>query len=24
VRLWVFRNRRDSDPGGWFLHGWFA
>jgi protein ImuB len=24
ARLWVFRNRRDSDPGGWFLHGWFA
>jgi protein ImuB len=24
ARLWVFRNRRATDPGGWFLHGWFA
>ena len=24
ARLWVFRNRRDTDPSGWFLHGWFA
>ena len=23
-RLWIFRNRRDTDPAGWFLHGWFA
>ncbi|MCE3285100.1 MAG: hypothetical protein K0R70_1356, partial [Steroidobacteraceae bacterium] len=24
ARLWVFCNRRDADPAGWFLHGWFA
>ena len=24
ARLWVFRNRRDGDAQGWFLHGWFA
>lgn len=24
ARLWVFRNRRRTDPPGWFLHGWFA
>ena len=24
ARLWVFRNRRATAPGGWFLHGWFA
>jgi protein ImuB len=24
ARLWIFRNRRDTDPAGWFLHGWFA
>ncbi|MGI9245360.1 MAG: Y-family DNA polymerase [Steroidobacteraceae bacterium] len=24
ARLWVFRNRRDTDASGWFLHGWFA
>ena len=23
-RLWVFRNRREADAPGWFLHGWFA
>jgi protein ImuB len=23
-RLWVFRNRREADGTGWFLHGWFA
>jgi protein ImuB len=23
-RVWIFRNRRDTDPAGWFLHGWFA
>jgi protein ImuB len=24
ARLWVYRNRRETDPAGWFLHGWFA
>jgi protein ImuB len=24
ARLWIFRNRRETDPAGWFLHGWFA
>ena len=24
ARMWVFRNRREADPPGWFLHGWFA
>ncbi|HET7204114.1 MAG TPA: DNA polymerase Y family protein [Steroidobacteraceae bacterium] len=24
ARLWVFRNRRETGPGGWYLHGWFA
>jgi len=24
ARMWVFRNRRQADPPGWFLHGWFA
>jgi protein ImuB len=24
ARMWVFRNRRETDPPGWFLHGWFA
>jgi protein ImuB len=24
ARLWVFRNRRETDPAGWFVHGWFA
>jgi protein ImuB len=23
-RLWVFRNRRPTDPPGWFVHGRFA
>ena len=24
ARLWVFRDRRDPDPGAWFLHGLFG
>jgi protein ImuB len=24
THLWIFRNRRETDPAGWFLHGWFA
>jgi protein ImuB len=24
ARLWIFRNRRETDPAGWFVHGWFA
>ncbi len=24
ARLWVFRNRRETDAAGWFVHGWFA
>jgi protein ImuB len=24
ARMWVFRNRREADAPGWFLHGWFA
>jgi protein ImuB len=24
ARLWVFRNRRESDPPGWFVHGRFG
>ena len=24
MRLWVFRNRRDTDPRGWFVHGYFG
>jgi protein ImuB len=23
-RLWVFRNRRETDGTRWFVHGWFA
>jgi protein ImuB len=24
MRLWVFRHRRDADPCGWFVHGYFG
>jgi protein ImuB len=24
ARLWVFRNRRETDGPRWFVHGWFA
>ena len=24
MRLWVFRHRRDADPRGWFVHGYFG